>query len=368
MIQMLALVLLASPAVMVVHLPEGCIQPQAAVSPDGTVHVVYYRGPGDAANIYYSRLPPGASGLTPAVRVNSVPNSAGDVGTVRAAQIAVGRGGRVHIAWNGLGPKAANGYPIAYQAYSRSNPAGDSFEEQRNLITWAKGLDGGGTVAADPRGNVFVLWHSAAGAKEEKDGGVFVARSADDGATFARETRADSSGNGACGCCGMRAMVGADGTLEVLYRGARNNSGRDTVELESKDGGQTFTSHIVDPWQLNACPMSTFGLGASSSGTVAAWETAEHVFAARIAPDGAITGKWSPAGKGQKHPSIATGANGTVLAWTEGTGWQRGGSLAWRVIGRDGTPLGGNRLEGAISTWSLPTAVARPDGSFVIVY
>ena len=369
MINFLAFVLLATPPVAVVHLPDGCIQPQAAVAADGTVHVVYFRGPAEAANIYYSRILPGKSELTPAVQVNSIPGTAGAIGTVRAAQIAVGREGRVHIAWNGLGPKAPNGYPVAYQAYTRSDSTGSSFEAQRNLTTWATGLDGGGTLAANALGNVFVLWHSLAGSKDEKGGGVYIARSADDGATFARETRADGAGNGACGCCGMRAAIAPSGTVEVLYRGARNNSGRDTIELDSTDGGRTFASHSLDPWQLNACPMSTFGLAATAFGTVAAWETAEHVFAARITRDGAVADKWSPPGQGQKHPSVAVQANGTaLLAWTEGTGWQRGGSLAWQVTSLAGSRLAGGRLEGAISTWDLPTAVARPDGSFVIVY
>ena len=366
---LLALALFTAPSVTLIHLPDGCIQPQAAVAGDGTVHVVYYRGSANAANIYYARLSPGTATLSAPMRVNSTPDSAGAIGTVRAAQIAVGRGGRVHIVWNGLGPNGPNGYPSAYQAYARSGPAGGSFEAQRNLTTWAKGLDGGGTVAADQRGNVFVLWHSNAGAPEEKNGGVFVAHSNDDGATFATETRADTAGSGACGCCGMRAITEPDGALQVLYRSARNNSGRDTIELDSTDGGRTFTSRVLDPWQLNACPMSTFGLATSTSGTVAAWETAEHVFAARIARDGAVTGKWSPPGEGQKHPSVALGPDGTILlAWTEGTGWQRGGSLAWCIVGRDSAPGAGGRLQSAIGTWSLPTAVARPDGSFVIIY
>ncbi|MHB8636211.1 MAG: hypothetical protein ACYC96_07040 [Fimbriimonadaceae bacterium] len=369
MMPLLAMLLLARPTVVMVHLPAGCIQPQAAVAADGVVHVVYFRGPAAGGDLYYSRIAAGSPALTPPVRVNSVPASAGATGTVRAAQVAVGRSGRVYVVWNGLGPKGPGGYPQAYQAFSRSNRSASSFELQRNLLPPAMGLDGGGAVAADTRGNVFVLWHSQAGAKEEKDGGVYVEHSGDDGATFAPAARVDSGGNGACGCCGMRALVAPDGTLDVLYRGARNNSGRDTIELTSTDGGRTFATHVVDPWPLNACPMSTFGLASGTGGTIAAWETADRVYAANIAPNGAVTGKWSPPGQSQKHPSVAVGANGaTLLAWAEGTGWQRGGSLAWRVVSPEGHVLATNRIDGAIDVWSLATAVSRPDGSFLIIY
>ena len=204
----------------------------------------------------------------------------------------------------------------------------------------------------------------------EKDAGVFVARSTDDGATFSRETRADSRGEGACGCCGMRAAVAGDGTLQVLYRGARDNSGRDTIELASEDGGKNFKNHTLDPWELKACPMSTFALAPTSGDTIAAWETAERIVVARLTRRGAFGMMYSPSGTGQKHPSVAVAQGGaTLITWTEGTGWQRGGSLVWQVLGGPSGPkLSGGRLDGAIGTWSLPTAVTRPDGTFLVIY
>ena len=122
----LALAVLAGPSVKLLRLPEGSIQPQAVVAADGTVHVVYFRGRAEAANIYYARLAPGDSTLSSPVRVNSLPDTAGAIGTVRTAQIAIGRGQRVYVAWNGLGPNAANGYPVAYQAFSRLDSANRS--------------------------------------------------------------------------------------------------------------------------------------------------------------------------------------------------------------------------------------------------
>jgi hypothetical protein len=58
-----------------------------------------------------------------------------------------------------------------------------------------------------------------------------------------------------------------------------------------------------------------------------------------------------------------------ILAWTEGTGWERGGALAWQVFDASGQPTQEKgRVEGAIPTWSMATVVARPDGGFTIIH
>jgi hypothetical protein len=58
-----------------------------------------------------------------------------------------------------------------------------------------------------------------------------------------------------------------------------------------------------------------------------------------------------------------------ILVWTEGTGWKKGGSLAWQVFDRSGRPTPERgRVEGGISMWSLATVVSRPDGGFTIIH
>jgi hypothetical protein len=352
------------------HLPEGAIQPQAAVDSSGTVHLIYFQGDDKAGNLYYLRKPSGKAGTVGPIRVNGTPNSAGAIGTVRTAQLAIGKDDRVHVVWNGLGPKEANGYPANYQAYTRLNEAGTAFEPQRNLTTWAKGLDGGGSVAADRAGNVYVTWHAMANAKDETGRAVFVAISHDNGRTFAREKQANPDPTGACGCCGMRAFVDSKGSLYIVYRAAGNKVNRDTMLLVSRDQGQTFTEQLVDRWTIGGCPMSTYALSEGRGGVLAAWETRERVYYGAIRPaDGALSKPQQVSGNAQKHPFLVAGTSGqTILVWTEGTGWQRGGALAWQVFDADGKPIAGGRKAGAIPVWGLATAYARPDNSFVIVY
>ena len=65
----------------------------------------------------------------------------------------------------------------------------------------------------------------------------------------------------------------------------------------------------------------------------------------------------------------ATNAKGEVLlAWTEGTGWPKGGALAWQVFDKESRPTDAKGRIDGVPIWSLPTAYAQPDDRFVIVY
>jgi hypothetical protein len=115
--------------------------------------------------------------------------------------------------------------------------------------------------------------------------------------------------------------------------------------------------------------MSSESLVEGPGGVLGAWENNGQVFFARV--DRAVPPDPAPgATQGRKHPALAQNAAGeTLLAWTEGTGWQRGGALAWQLYGRDGKPVAeAGRLEGGIPTWGLAAAVARPDGGFLLIH
>jgi hypothetical protein len=56
-----------------------------------------------------------------------------------------------------------------------------------------------------------------------------------------------------------------------------------------------------------------------------------------------------------------------MMAWIEGTGWQRGGSLAWQPFDANGNPGSAPRTQAGVPAWSFPAVVATPAG-FVIFY
>lgn len=365
--------------VRLVRTPENGLQPQVAVDGKGTVHMVYFRGEPMAGDICYVRRKAGEAEFSAPVRVNSQAGSAIATGTVRGAHIAAGRNGRVHVAWMGAKnaePKGpGGGHPMLY---ARLNDAGTAFEPQRNVAQFAGGLDGGGSLAADDRGRVWVAWHGSAEGHGEEHRRVWVARSTDDGRTFAREAPAFEESTGACACCGMRAFAHAAGrngssNVYLLYRSATEHVNRDMFLLASADGGRTFRGQKVHSWKIGACPMSTAHLGAGGDRVVAAWETEWQVYFTTVDP---ATFELTPPvaapaadGVKRKHPVVARNARGeTLLAWTEGTGWKQGGSLAWQLYDRAGKPLGETGRAPGVAVWSLAAVFAAPDGNFTVIY
>jgi RNA polymerase sigma factor (sigma-70 family) len=359
--------------VTLLRVPERGIQPQVVVDAKGVLHLIYFRGEPGNGDIFYVHSDDNGAHFSHALRVNSQPSSAIATGNIRGAHLAVGKNGRVHVAWNGSGkaePKGpAHGTPMLY---TRLDDKGTAFEPQRNVIHAAVGLDGGGSVGADEAGNVYVAWHAPEpGGKGEGNRRVWVARSTDEGKTFANEKPASEEGTGVCGCCGMRAFSDRKGNVYMLYRSATHEVDRDTYLLFSKDG-QKFQSDRLQKWNIRNCPMSSFVFAETKDNVLAAWETEEQVYFARIDPE---SGKRSDpvaapgAGKGRKHPAVAGNAQGeTIFVWTEGMGWNRGGAVAWQVYDKDGKPTAEKGRTDGVPTWSLVTVFARPDGGFTILY
>jgi len=350
----------------VVRTPDSGIQPQAVVDLKGTTHLIYFKGEPSHGDLFYVHRNGGQSAFTAPIRVNSEPGSAIATGTIRGGQIALGRDGRVHVAWNGSTATVKSSAPMLY---ARLKPTGEGFELQRNLMKVTTALDGGGTVAADGMGRVYVAWH-ARGVNDpegEAHRKLWVARSLDDGATFAAEQPAFAQPTGACACCGTKALVDSHGTVSIIYRAATEGTERDLYLLSSRDGGDHFTGRSLHPWKINACPMSSASMALSPNGPLAAWETAGQVDFAHVASSEKPIAAPGRSGD-RKHPAIAAAPDGSILlAWTEGTGWQKGGSLVWQLFDASGRPTEiKGRVDRGIPIWSLPTVVARPDGGFTI--
>lgn len=362
-----------SARVQLVRTPNGGLQPQTFVDGKGTVHLLYFKGEAKGGDVFYVQRSSGAKEFSKPLQVNTIAGSAIAVGTIRGAQLALGKNGRVHVAWNGNKSVAESKHPGSPMWYTRLNDAGTAFEAQRDLIHTTGALDGGGSLAADTTGNVYVLWHGQPpnDKRGEEGRGLFLARSTDDGQTFAKETRVDPRDTGACACCGVRAFADSAGHVFALYRAAAGKVNRDETLLVSRNRGQTFEVINEHHWKLATCPMSSAALTESKAGTIAAWETAEQVYFVTVDPKSwQVSRPVAPPGfSKRKHPAAAANQNGDVLlAWTEGTSWQKGGSVAWQVFDASGNATTEKGRAPGVPVWGLVATVAQPDGTFVIYY
>ena len=347
-------------AVETLRIPEGGRLPRAVVDAEGTLHVVHVAGGTHRADLFHVTRESGASGWSEPRRVNSRELSVSGVGPVDGAQLAVGPDNRLHVVWLQAEP--------ARFFYTRSLEDGAGFEPQRDLSTGHEGnVEAGPAVAVDGGGNVFVFWH--AGAVEDARRSVHLTVSRDGGTTFEPARRVGAGTEGACACCGLAAMVDAEGAVHVSYRGAGDNVRRGQRLLTSTDQGRSFSDRLVHPWELAACPVSTTNLFAGPGGLTAAWETRGQVYFADVDRLEAVR---SPPGKARfrrKNPVAAVNARGdTLLAWGDGPGFSFGGSLHWQVFDAAGRALGEpGGGAGTIIDGSTVAAVVQ-DGRFLVIF
>ena len=143
------------------------------------------------------------------------------------------------------------------------------------------------------------------------------------------------------------------------------------ILLTSRDRGEHFEGASLQPWRVTTCPMSSESLVSPAR----TWSRPGRRRGRSPSP-GSTPAPWAvaarppPGGGNRKHPAVAANAEGeTILAWAEDTGWQQGGTLAWRVFDRSGRATReGGRVEGGIPVWGLAAVVARPDGGFTIIH
>jgi hypothetical protein len=362
-----------APKVTTMRVPGAGVQPQTAVDGAGVLHLIYLSGDPSHSDVFYVQSKDGGATFSTPRRVNSQSGGAVAMGTIRGAQLALGRAGNLHVAWTGsmsaLPKTPGKLMPVLY---ARSTNGGVSFEPQRNLIQTNTGPAEGASVAADNAGNVYVAWHAPMVKGEgEQSRRVLLAVSKDDGKTFAPETPISGEA-GTCGCCGLKIAV-ADGSLLALYRTADQHINRNMTLLRVDPKSLSPQSQTVGEMQSAVCVMSTSALSNNpAGGELGAWEIDGQIFWASVS---ARADKFSAASVpgsagGRKHPALAANSAGqTLVVWTEGTGWNKGGSIAWQIYDKSGAAMqGGSGGADRLPAWGAPAAFARGDGSFVVVY
>lgn len=352
------------------HVPDNGVQPRVLIDGSGRTHLLYFKGDAMGGDLFYAVKLAGGREFSAPITVNSKPGSVLIAGTMRGPQMSLGRD-RVHVVWmggNGADKVKVGGENVTPLLYTRVSTGRDSFERERNILGDVAGLDGGQTVAADKNGNVYVIWHGAPpGTEGEEERGLYVARSSDDGRTFATETKSKVPKRGACACCGLRASVDEAGALHVLFRAAESGVNRDELWLRSTDSGKTFAVLKEDPWKIATCPASSAFLAFGGGAAVGAWETDNRVAAAIIRSGQTV--RLKPGGETkQKHPTVAMNNRGEVLlTWVEDAGWGTEGTLVCQIFDKNGKPVGETIRRPKLPAWSFGAPVPEKDG-FVVYH
>lgn len=354
----------AEPEIYFVAVPDGGIQPQVAVDSRGTVHLIYFKGDPLHGDLYYVTKAPRANGkFSNPIRINSIEQSVVCKGTIRGGQLALGKNDSVCVTWNSS--EKAPDYKH-YVGFSKYDSSKNSFAPQRMLGLKDIEMDGGDTIAADASGNIFMFWHASKVNEEEAQGRIYMTKSTDFGKNFSAPQAIDLPTRGACGCCSMKDMTNNRGSIYVLYLAADKNTARDTVLLSSKGYGKIFHSQILKSWELDACPMTMFALSSVSNAVYAGWESGGNSNFAVLGSSlpTPITSKASA-----KYPTIAVNKNSDILlAWTEGSAWQKGGISHYQIFDSKLKPLCPPKGEHGLKPWSFSSVAAEPSGNFILFY
>jgi hypothetical protein len=111
---------------------------------------------------------------------------------------------------------------------------------------------------------------------------------------------------------------------------------------------------------------------------IAVWETDNTIWMADIG--NAKPAPMKISATNSKHPSIAQNERGeTLIAWAVGTGWQRGGTLAWslrdangKVLEESGAPQTKREARNSsgrqVPVWSYPAAAHVSGLGFVVLH
>lgn len=360
----LVLIQALSAQVNVESVPEGGLQPQVAVSSEGVVHLVYLKGDPKGCDIRYTHRPVDDMTWAVPITVNSIARTAVAMGTIRGAQLVLGKAGSVQVVWNGAPDHAGGGPQRSPLYHARLESRGSAFSTQQDLLDGTVALDGGATIAADGEGRVCIIWHAATESGERENSRlIFLRESMDDGRHFSAHLPLNSASPGVCACCSLRAHLDGRGTLSVLYRTAFKADARGMALITYKKD-KSVAIKMLDDWRIAMCPMSSMSLMHVAQTLRAAWENDGQIVTGFMDSPGVLQ-KVGP--KNAKHPALAQNAKGqTIIVSLLGAGWAKAGQLHWDVLDKKGNISSSEDGE-KLPVWSFAATYARTDGHFIIL-
>ena len=297
--------------------PEGGSVPDAEIDSAGVIHLAYVKG----NDLYYVKSADEGKTFSAPLRVNGEPGFVSG-GMFRGPDLAVGRGGRIHIIWYNDASKQARPKDQWGVTYARLEPGAKSFTVEKNLNHLPSDNF---SLAANRSGDVAVIWTAE---------GMFVNLSRDDGQTFGPAIQVNPGEVDPCECCATRRYLDREGKLYCLYR-ERTENLRDMYLLSGKltGGGlpEKFQRRKVsgDTWKIEGCPMTgSFIEPDGEKGLLLGWETKAQIHFAGESPSGEelLPGSGVPAvGRGKYPVVLGSGGKEVLVAW------KKGNNLEWKL-------------------------------------
>jgi hypothetical protein len=268
-----------------------------------------------------------------------------------AWDLAVGKGGRVHVAmstnaWKLKLPEEEWGY-----FYASLDPGSSAFSPVRNIN---RKPSEGFSVAADDKGNVTACWLSDR---------LYANVSHDNGETFAPFVELNRRYN-PCNCCTTSAAYGEDGRLAVLYREETDNDRDMYLVLWDQGRGETTRKRVGrTPWRIDSCPMTYYTITRDRGGFLAAWPTKGEIYFARL------DGQGNPLQSAEIKTPGRSGMRTGILALSASDGdtlvaWKKDDQLGWQLYDANGRPSGAPGA--AKSPGNGAAGVVGKDGRFIL--
>ncbi len=323
------------------------MQPQSAIDPAGTVHVVF----GQSNEVWYCRSRNDGTGYTTPTKAFAVPNMS--LGMRRGPRIVALKNRLIITAIGGPQGKGRDGDILSWTSQDGGETWAGPVRVNDVEASAREGLHamaGGQLTTGNPQEVVWTIWLDLRNKRTEICG----SSSIDGGLTWSpNRILYTNPQKSVCECC--HPSITIDGrSVHVLFRNSLDGN-RDMFVMSSVDGGRSFGTAVPagrGHWKLNACPMDGGMLAAAGGKTpVAVWRREGNIYLGTTGDAEQLLGPGD-------QPWIAAASSGPAIAWTAGKTrdlmLQKPGSTGPELVAREtGFPVltAGKQGERAILIW-----------------
>ncbi|MDP3089988.1 MAG: sialidase family protein [Nitrospira sp.] len=242
---------------------RSVVGPSVRIDDQGQISLAWVEEEKETRTVLYSRIEKAGAPIGELVRVNGpgeVPYSRQE-----APALAVS-GDEVLMTWAVTHPKMTPDKPFSNDLrLSRSTDGGKIFQPSV-LVNDDQQVIGHSfdSIHVAPDGVVHMAWID--GREGKKESGTFATRSSDHGRTVEKNLKIDE---GTCVCCRTSMTSSPDGTLYIAWRKILPGDLRETVVARSTDDGGTFAAPVIvghDRWVFPGCPHRPASVGTDRQG------------------------------------------------------------------------------------------------------